>query len=87
MSTYWQARTLLQRGQVRFDGLSSFFLYFWVKDYNVTYNLRKKAWSCTCLYDSFYRGEKSVVCKHVRACQFFVKEFGNNVVTKNSIWR
>lgn len=74
--TYWGAKTILKRKQVKLIGTSPQFFHFEVKEYSVLIptkegenNGRKS--TCTCVSGSLWKVEGE--CKHIRACKEWIK--------------
>ena len=68
-----KAKLLLKRKLVKKEDESDNYIYFKVKDYNVTYDKRKKYWNCGCPHGSLWKGNKDEECYHCRACMMYLE--------------
>ena len=71
--SYWKARTYVLRGLVILENSTYNNLYFKVKEYSVTYDLRKKHWTCGCPHGSIW-GKGLKHCSHIKAAVRWLKQ-------------
>lgn len=69
---YWKAKTLLEQGKVRLVTVSRNFLYFEVKDYEITIGKKEEYYNCTCFHSQFGIPQKKI-CSHIRACIMYME--------------
>ena len=70
-----RALNLLVKEKVELTDSSFSFLYFKADEEDVTFNIDKKLWSCSCIHES-WKGNREESCFHIKSCKYWLKKKG-----------
>ena len=68
-----KAVTMIIKGKVIPKEATFGILFFEVDKVEVTFDLRKKLWMCQCRHEVWRGANVKKICKHIKACQWWLQ--------------